>query len=99
MAYGSNYTFVSINGKKIYTRTTIGSITICSGGLNNQSYSASGEANLDTQFAYGLTYPTPGTFYSTGGSPPYIPDALTLTDTNEPYINVRFISCSPSPSG
>ncbi|KAH0836443.1 peptidase S8/S53 domain-containing protein [Lanmaoa asiatica] len=70
-AYGSNYTFVSING-----------------GLNNQTYAAAGiEANLDTQFAYGLTYPTPATFYSTGGSPPYIPDAVTPTDTNEPYLN------------
>jgi hypothetical protein len=28
MAYGSNYTFVSINGKNIYTRTTTGSLTI-----------------------------------------------------------------------
>ncbi|KAF8416931.1 peptidase S8/S53 domain-containing protein [Boletus edulis BED1] len=71
MADGSNYTFVSVNG-----------------GLNNQSYAAAGvEANLDTQFAFGLTYPTPPTFYSTGGSPPYIPDALTPTDSNEPYVN------------
>ncbi|KAF8559436.1 subtilisin-like protein [Imleria badia] len=71
MAYGSNYTFVSING-----------------GTNNQTYAAAGvEANLDTQFAYGLTYPTPATFYSTGGSPPYIPDEVTPTDTNEPYVN------------
>ncbi|KAF9236232.1 peptidase S8/S53 domain-containing protein [Melanogaster broomeanus] len=66
-AYGSNYTFVSVNG-----------------GLNNQTYAAAGvEANLDTQFAYGLTYPTPATFYSTAGSPPYIPDMLTpLIQTN-----------------
>ncbi|KAF8841599.1 subtilisin-like protein [Paxillus ammoniavirescens] len=68
-AYGSNYTFVSVNG-----------------GMNNQSYADAGvEANLDTQFAFGLTYPTPGTFYSTGGEPPYIPDMVTPTDTNEPY--------------
>ena len=96
MAYGSNYTFVSINGKDIYTLTT-GSLTTCSGGLNNQSYAAAGqEANLDTQFAYGLTYPTPATFYSTGGLAPYIPNADYPTDTNEPYANVRFISCSLS---
>ncbi|KAG9317809.1 peptidase S8/S53 domain-containing protein [Chiua virens] len=68
-AYGSNYTFVSING-----------------GMNNQTFEAAGvEANLDTQFAFGLTYPTPATLYSTGGSPPFIPDLLTQTDTNEPY--------------
>ncbi|KAN0097087.1 Peptidase S8/S53 domain containing protein [Tylopilus felleus] len=71
MAYGSNYTYVSING-----------------GMNNQSYAAAAvEANLDTQFAFGLTYPTPATLYSTGGSPPYIPDALTTSDTNEPYVD------------
>ncbi|KAG9317808.1 peptidase S8/S53 domain-containing protein [Chiua virens] len=70
-AYGSNYTYVSING-----------------GMNNQTYAAAGiEANLDTQFAFGLTYPTPATFYSTGGSPPFIPDLATPTDTNEPYAN------------
>ncbi|KAH7887356.1 peptidase S8/S53 domain-containing protein [Phlebopus sp. FC_14] len=69
MAYGSNYTFVSVNG-----------------GMNNQTTAAAGvEANLDTQFAFGLTYPTPGTFYSTAGSPPFNPDMVTPTDTNEPY--------------
>ncbi|KAF8437229.1 peptidase S8/S53 domain-containing protein [Boletus edulis BED1] len=69
VAYGSNYTFVSING-----------------GLNNQSYAAAGiEANLDTQFAFGLTYPTPATFYSTGGRPPYIPEAQLPENGNEPY--------------
>ena len=63
--------------------------------MNNQTYAAAGvEANLDTQFAYGLTYPTPATFYSTGGSPPYIPDAVTMTDSSEPYVNVRFIPSS-----
>ncbi|KAG1891976.1 peptidase S8/S53 domain-containing protein [Suillus subluteus] len=68
-AYGSNYTSVSING-----------------GENNQSYGAAGiEANLDTQFGFGLTWPTPGTFYTTGGEPPFDPDLLTESDTNEPY--------------
>ncbi|KAH7923659.1 subtilisin-like protein [Leucogyrophana mollusca] len=68
-AYGSNFTFVSVHG-----------------GINNQSIAAAGvEADLDTQFGFGLTYPTPGTFYSTYGEPPYIPDALETTNTNEPY--------------
>ncbi|KAJ8592808.1 subtilisin-like protein [Rhizopogon salebrosus TDB-379] len=68
-AYGSNYTLVSING-----------------GTNNQSYAAAGtEANLDVQFGFGLTWPTPGIFYSTYGSPPFNPDMVTTTDTNEPY--------------
>ncbi|KAG1734983.1 peptidase S8/S53 domain-containing protein [Suillus lakei] len=60
-AYGSNYSSVSING-----------------GNNNQSYAAAGlEANLDTQFGFGLTWPTPGTFYSTGGEPLFDSDLLT----------------------
>ncbi|KAG1893463.1 peptidase S8/S53 domain-containing protein [Suillus fuscotomentosus] len=68
-AYGSNYTLVSIHG-----------------GKNNQSYEEAGlEANLDTQFGFGLVWPTPGTFYTTGGKPPYIPDLVTPNNTNEPY--------------
>ncbi|EGO27729.1 hypothetical protein SERLADRAFT_446956 [Serpula lacrymans var. lacrymans S7.9] len=68
-AYGSNFTLVDIHG-----------------GTNNQTPAAAGvEANLDTQFGFGLTYPTPGTFYSTGGEPPFIPDDLEPTDSNEPY--------------
>ena len=45
---------------------------------------------MDTQFAFGLTYPTPATLHSTGSSPPVIPDAVTLMDSNEPYVYVRF---------
>jgi len=52
------------------------------------------EANLDTQFAFGLTYPTQRTFFSTGGSPPFIPDAQTPSNTNEPYEDVRDLSPS-----
>jgi hypothetical protein len=70
-------------------------LLICStGGLNNQTYAAAGvEANLDTQFGFGLTWPTPGTFYSTGGEPPFNPDMLTPTDTNEPYTYVSLGPC------
>ncbi|KDQ64445.1 hypothetical protein JAAARDRAFT_187770 [Jaapia argillacea MUCL 33604] len=69
------------------------------GGLNSQNLSEAGdEADLDTQFAFGLTYPTPGTFYSTAGSPPYIPDADTPTDSNEPYVDwLDYILSQPSP--
>jgi tripeptidyl-peptidase-1 len=57
------------------------------GGQNNQSLAAAGdEADLDTQFGYGITFPIPGTFFTTAGSPPFIPDLGTPTDTNEPYI-------------
>ncbi|KAI0682616.1 tripeptidyl peptidase A [Earliella scabrosa] len=61
---------------------------LINGGLNDQNLSrAGGEANLDTQFAFGLTFPTPGTFFSTGGRPPFIPDIGTTTNTNEPYLD------------
>ncbi|KAH9039448.1 subtilisin-like protein [Lactarius deliciosus] len=43
------------------------------------------EADLDVQFGLGISFPTPGTFYSTGGRPPFIPDANTPENTNEPY--------------
>ena len=61
-----------------------------SGGLDNQTLSAAGaEANLDVQFAYGISFPTPGTFWSTGGRPPFNPDSIVTTNTNEPYTEVR----------
>ncbi|KAJ7129263.1 peptidase S8/S53 domain-containing protein [Mycena epipterygia] len=45
------------------------------GGINNQTLSVAGEeASLDVQYAFGISYPTPGTFWSTG-------------DTNEPYLD------------
>jgi tripeptidyl-peptidase-1 len=43
------------------------------------------EGNLDIETIIGITYPTATTAFSTGGSPRYIPDLLTPTDTNEPY--------------
>ncbi|PCH42075.1 subtilisin-like protein [Wolfiporia cocos MD-104 SS10] len=62
------------------------SVVYVNGGLNNQTPSEAGaEANLDTQYAFGLTYPTPGTFYTTGGSPPFIPDDGDTQNYNEPY--------------
>ncbi|KAI1795098.1 tripeptidyl peptidase A [Ganoderma leucocontextum] len=61
---------------------------LINGGLNNQTLDEAGvEANLDTQFAFGLTFPTPGTFWSTGGSPPFIPDVLETVNSNEPYLD------------
>ncbi|KAF9645510.1 subtilisin-like protein [Thelephora ganbajun] len=60
-------------------------VQIANGG-NNQS-DPGVEANLDIQYTLGLTYPTPNTYYSIGGSPPYIPDGNTPTNTNEPYLS------------
>jgi tripeptidyl-peptidase I len=56
--------------------------------MNNQSHPG-GEANLDVQFALGISFPTPGTFYSTGGRPPFKPDKDTTINTNEPYMTVH----------
>lgn len=47
---------------------------------------------IDTQFGYGMVFPTPATFYTTGGSPPSIPDSLNPTNTNEPYLDVSSLS-------
>ncbi|CDO69652.1 hypothetical protein BN946_scf184851.g40 [Trametes cinnabarina] len=45
------------------------------------------EANLDIQYTEGISFPTPNIYYSTGGSPPFIPDDETPTNTNEPYLD------------
>jgi hypothetical protein len=59
------------------------------GGQNTQISAEAGvEANLDVQFALGISFPIPGAFYSTSGEPPYIPDKRTPTNTNEPYLTV-----------
>jgi tripeptidyl-peptidase-1 len=71
---------------------------LISNGQNDQTLSNAGpEGNLDTQFGFGLTYPTPGTFYSTGGSPPFTADDTTPTNTNEPYdVWLQFMLALPS---
>lgn len=55
------------------------------------------EANLDSQTIGGFVYPTQFRVYSTGGSPPFIPDLLTPTDTNEPYLDWLSYMLSLSP--
>ncbi|KIM58781.1 hypothetical protein SCLCIDRAFT_1218330 [Scleroderma citrinum Foug A] len=68
-ASGSNYTLVSVHG-----------------GQNDQNPQNAGvEANLDAEFVMGLTHPTPATYYSTAGSPPFKADDITPANTNEPY--------------
>ncbi|KAG9091409.1 hypothetical protein FS749_016577 [Ceratobasidium sp. UAMH 11750] len=73
---------------KKYRTDAVGStfsVELINGGLNTQS-KPGGEANLDIQYAGAISYPTPIIFYSTGGSPPYIPDSATPKNTNEPYL-------------
>ncbi|KAK7470306.1 hypothetical protein VKT23_001737 [Stygiomarasmius scandens] len=81
-AVGSTFNFFSVNG-----------------GLNNQSADEAGvEANLDVQFAFGLSFPINSTFFSTGGRPPFIADVGTPTDTNEPYTKwLDFILAQENP--
>jgi tripeptidyl-peptidase-1 len=55
------------------------------------------QANLDVQYAGSITYLTPNIYYSTAGSPPFIPDSITTTDTNEPYLDwLKFILNQPT---
>ncbi|KAF8972690.1 peptidase S8/S53 domain-containing protein [Flammula alnicola] len=59
---------------------------LVNGGLNSQN-NPGVEANLDIQYTMGISSPTPNTYYSTGGSPPFNPDTFTPTNTNEPYLD------------
>lgn len=69
-------------------------VNIVNGGDNQQTPDnatqlAAGkdlEGNLDAETILGIDYPTPLTTYNTGGMPPFIADANTPTDTNEPYL-------------
>ncbi|EJD01556.1 tripeptidyl peptidase A [Fomitiporia mediterranea MF3/22] len=81
-ALNSSFQFISVNG-----------------GQNSQNISDAGvEANLDTQFAFGLTFPTPSIFYSTEGMPPFIPDVGSPTNTNEPYTKwLDFVLAQKNP--
>lgn len=62
-------------------------------GTTAQAYTAEQEAdgtgiegNLDVQNMLSFAWPTPLLAYTTGGSPPYQPDAATTSNTNEPYL-------------
>jgi len=59
---------------------------LVNGGLDDQSIPGV-EANLDIQYTTGMSFPTPNIYYSTGGSPPFIPDSQTPSNTNEPYLD------------
>ncbi|KAI0048738.1 subtilisin-like protein [Auriscalpium vulgare] len=66
-------------------------VVTVNGGLDNQN-SPGDEANLDIQYAESISFPTPNIYYSTGGSPPFVEDGNTPTNTNEPYLDwLQFI--------
>ncbi|KAF9643216.1 subtilisin-like protein [Thelephora ganbajun] len=65
------------------------------GGGDDQSIPGV-EANLDIQYTVSLSWPTPNVYFSTGGSPPFIPDDFTPTNTNEPYLDwLKYVSSKP----
>jgi len=84
-AVGSSFEFISVNGEwepKLSIQFWL--LIFGSGGKNSQNLSESGiEAALDTQLAYGLSYPIPGVFWSTRGTPPFTPDAKYPENGNE----------------
>ncbi|KAG2011221.1 tripeptidyl peptidase SED3 [Coprinopsis cinerea AmutBmut pab1-1] len=55
------------------------------GGGNDQSKPGV-EANLDVQYTTAMSYPIPNIYYSTGGTPPFLADTQTPSNTNEPYL-------------
>jgi tripeptidyl-peptidase I len=44
------------------------------------------EPNLDSQMINSVSHPLPITEFVTGGSPPFVPDAIVTTNNNEPYL-------------
>jgi tripeptidyl-peptidase-1 len=55
------------------------------------------EGNLDAETLIGIDYPTPLIAFTTGGSPPFIPDINTPTDTNEPYLTwLTYVLAQPA---
>ena len=44
------------------------------------------EGDLDGELVIGISWPTKFMSWSTGGSPPFLIDLATPTDTNEPYL-------------
>jgi tripeptidyl-peptidase I len=65
-AVGSNFTFVSVDGKFMKTKLTIVIfLMFFEGGTNPQTPADAGvEANLDTQFGFGLSHPIPVRIYA-----------------------------------
>lgn len=56
-------------------------------GTNVAAEALDREADLDSEYIIGITYPTPLTTYNTGGlNPTFMPDILTPTDSDEPYL-------------
>ncbi|KEF58384.1 uncharacterized protein A1O9_06310 [Exophiala aquamarina CBS 119918] len=69
------------------------------GGVWDDGTTGAGvEASLDVQTILGHVYPTSIISYSTGGEPPFDPDLLTPTNTNEPYLTWVLFILSQDPA-
>lgn len=54
------------------------------------------EGNLDAEAILGISWPTPYKAWNTGGEPPFTPDLLTPTNTNEPYLTwLEYVLAQP----
>jgi tripeptidyl-peptidase-1 len=76
-AASAQVNFTIINSGANYQ--TLPSDNFKTAGLNQ-------EGNLDGQTLIGMVHPMKVRAFNTGGSPPFIPDKGTETNTNEPYL-------------
>jgi tripeptidyl-peptidase-1 len=84
----SKYRPDAVSAATSFKQISIANGPVQDGPLNSTQAASfiSREANLDVQSIAGISYPVPITSYSTGGSPPFIQDLNTPTNTNEPYL-------------
>ena len=74
-AIGDNFTYVSINGG-LSTQGALGPTV------------QTAEGNLKAEYAFSLSSPTPGYYYSTGGVGELVPDLEEpVVNENEPYLD------------
>lgn len=87
--YADYVNFTNAYAPYLSPNGTLFNVTLISNGTNSQNLTQAGsEADLDVQYAFGLSGAPLRTVYSTGGSPPVIDDlVLNGTNTNEPYLD------------
>ncbi|KAI1612401.1 peptidase S8/S53 domain-containing protein [Exophiala viscosa] len=74
-AYAWEFTEVSVAGGNVYN------------GTSDAADGNDREANLDSEYIIGISYPTPLTTYNVGGeNPTFMPDINTPTNSDEPYL-------------
>jgi tripeptidyl-peptidase I len=84
--FAQKYRPDAVNQAGTFQQYSIAGGPVQLGPLSTGQKVISSEANLDLQTILGISNPTPVISYSTGGSPQFIPDLGTPTNTNEPYL-------------